>query len=509
MNVLIFTDNRFQSNRLGILRAPGAHRIATQLRSQNIHTDVVDFYLDWSGSELKEIIDHTVTDSTLFVGFSCSLMFDGIEEFATLRDYIRTKNPKTAIVVGGYGTTQKGFDGADWYIEGYGEYATTALVEHLKDPNCEIKYQLDELGRKVIYTKEHYPVNKLTSLNIKYQPSDFIQSNEVLSLETARGCIFKCKFCSFQLLGKSKLDYLRDPREIKEELINNYQQYGTTRYIITEDTFNDSDEKVDMFYEIVKSLPFKLNFMGYTRADLLASKPYNMDKLVDAGFTNMHFGIETFNESAGRSIGKGMSGDKLKEVLVKFKQNYPQLYLNATFIAGLPGETEQDIRSAAEWVITSKCFDFWTFNPLMIPTKNKLIYSSEFTDNYLMYGYTKMSEQEIEQANVNMPALLYGTKILPHMILWKNQNFNYFTAAKLSHELNQQANAHKKVDAWTTFAISGLGIMPLDQVQTHSYSGTNPLDQEYVNTMTVAFINQYKQSKLEYFAKEFDKPDIL
>ena len=51
--------------------------------------------------------------------------------------------------------------------------------------------------------------------------------------------------------------------------------------------------------------------------------------------------------------------------------------------------------------------------------------------------------------------------------------------------------------------------MPLDQVQTHSYSGTNPLDQEYVNTMTVAFINQYKQSKLEYFAKEFDKPDIL
>ena len=172
MNVLIFTDNRFQSNRLGILRAPGAHRIATQLRSQNIHTDVVDFYLDWSGSELKEIIDHTVTDSTLFVGFSCSLMFDGIEEFATLRDYIRTKNPKTAIVVGGYGTTQKGFDGADWYIEGYGEYATTALVEHLKDPNCEIKYQLDELGRKVIYTKEHYPVNKLTSLNIKYQPRD-------------------------------------------------------------------------------------------------------------------------------------------------------------------------------------------------------------------------------------------------------------------------------------------------------------------------------------------------
>lgn len=497
MRALIFADNKYQQQRMGILRAPGAHRIATHLRNNNIETEVVDFYLDWTLSELKEVVDAYLSKPTLFVGFSCSLMFDGTDNFKHIRDYIRKTNPDVKIVIGGYGTTQKGFDGADFYLEGYSEYAILALVEHLKDDTSPIKYELDDYNNKVIYTKELYPVNKLTSLDINYLPSDFIKSNEVLSLETARGCIFKCKFCSFQLLGKSKLDYLRDANEIRNELITNYNRYGTTHYIVTEDTFNDTDQKVDMLYNIVMSLPFKLKFMGYVRADLLAAKPHNISKMVEMGFTSMHFGIETFNDLAGQTIGKGMPSAKLKETLVKLKEKHPEVYINGTFIVGLPGETEQDIRNTAKWIEESKTIDFWTFNPLMIPKKNKLIYSSEFTDNYLMYGYSKMTDSEVILAEKNHSQLLYGSKIIPYMILWKNKVFDYFSAATLSYELNQSANISKKVDAWTTFAISSLGV-DLKQIQTHTYSGHNPLDQELVKSMTQEFVEKYKFDKISY-----------
>jgi lipoate synthase len=495
MQALIFADNKYQQHRMGILRAPGAHRIATHLRNHGLDTEVVDFYLDWTLDELKLVIDTYLSKPTLFVGFSCSLMFDGTDNFKNIRDYIRATNPDVKIVIGGYGTTQKGFDGADFYLEGYSEYAILALVEHLKDNTQPIKYDLDEYNNKVIYTKELYPVNKLTSLDIKYIPSDFIKHNEVLSLETARGCIFKCKFCSFQLLGKSKLDYLRDADEIRNEIVNNYTNYGTTHYIVTEDTFNDTDQKVDMLYNIAMSLPFKLKFMGYVRADLLAAKPHNIDKMVEMGFTSMHFGIETFNDHAGQIIGKGMPSAKLKETLVNLKKKYPEVYINGTFIVGLPGETEQDIQDTANWILDSKTIDFWTFNPLMIPKKNKLIYSSEFTDNYLMYGYSKMTQEEISIAEVNHPQLLYGSKIIPYMILWKNKLFDYFSAATLSHELNQQANMHKKVDAWTTFAISSLGV-DLNKTQQQTYSGINPLDQELVKQKTQEFVAQYKFDKI-------------
>jgi radical SAM superfamily enzyme YgiQ (UPF0313 family) len=498
MYALIFADNKFQKNRLGILRAPGAHRIATLLRTQNITTEVIDFYLDWTLDEVKQIIDQQLTKPTLFISFSCSLMFDGVDEFNQIRDYIRNKDPNIAIVIGGFSTTQKGFDGADYYIEGYGEYAVLALVEHLKDSSKELKYELDEQDRRVIYTKTHYPVNKLNSLTTEYIVSDFIQPNEVLSMETARGCIFKCKFCNFQLLGKSKIDYLRDPAEIRQEFIINYDRYGTTKYIITEDTFNDTDEKVDMLYNIVQSLPFKPEFMGYVRADLLAAKPQNISKLVDSGFTNMHFGIETFNEHAGGIIGKGMSSGKLKDTLLKLKSDYPQLYINATFIVGLPNETPDEIRATAQWALDTKVFDFWTFNPLMILKKHKLIYSSEFSDNYLMYGYSKMSQEEIDNSNTDDIKLLYGQKILPYMILWKNKHFDYFSSARLSTEINQLANQYKKVDAWTTFAISGLGF-ELDDVQQHTYNGVNPIDQPLINQKSSEFITNYKIQKLNHF----------
>ena len=48
MHVLIFADNKYQTDRLGILRAPGAHRIATHLKYKNINAEVIDFYLDWT-----------------------------------------------------------------------------------------------------------------------------------------------------------------------------------------------------------------------------------------------------------------------------------------------------------------------------------------------------------------------------------------------------------------------------------------------------------------------------
>jgi len=294
MHALIFADNKYQPTRMGILRAPGAHRIATLIRRLDIQTEVIDFYLNWSIDELKQVIDYQLTKPTLFIAFSCSLMFDGIEGFDVIRDYVRSKDPRVAIIVGGNKTLQKGFAGADYYVEGPGESAILALVNYLQGKTSVLKYQLIN-DNKVLNSLVDYPVKSLENLDIAYQSSDFISANETLSLETARGCIFKCAFCDFPGIGKSKLDYLRDFNEIREELLKNYKDNGTTKYFVVEDTINDTDEKCELLAELGSSLPFKLSLMGYMRADLLISKPYNIDKLVRAGFRGMHFGIETFN----------------------------------------------------------------------------------------------------------------------------------------------------------------------------------------------------------------------
>lgn len=497
MHSIIFADNKFQQNRLGILRASGAHRIATLLRNNNIKTEVFDFYIDWSFDDLKQILDHYIDKDLLFIGFSCALMFDGISNFQQIRNYIKSKGFNTPIVVGGYETTHKGFEGAEWYIEGYGEAAILALTEHLKDKNKLIKFAEDGTGNKIIYTKEHYPVNGINQLEINYLPSDFIQKDEVLTLESARGCIFKCSFCDFQLLGKKKLDYLRDPNDLYNEIISQYETYGTTKFFLTEDTFNDTEEKIDMLLGITRKLPFTPEYMGYIRADLLAAKPHTIPKLVEAGFTSMHFGIESFNHNANKSIGKGMSTDKLKQTLLDIKRYHPEVYVNATFITGLPGETCDEIRQSADWLIETRACDFWTFNPLRIPTPHPFIYRSEFTTNFLMYGYRKMSEKEIKKGLEDNPDILYATKKLKWLTFWKNDQMDFFTASKLSHEVNQKGNPYKTVDAWTAFAISSLGY-PIKELQKQSYNGSIRLNQSKINLESKNFIENYIRKKINY-----------
>ena len=503
MYALIFGDNKYQPRRMGILRAPGAHRIATHLRNYGLNVDVVDFYLDWSIEELKQIIDVQLTNPTVFIGFSCSLMFDGVDNFAQIRDYIKSKNPNVAVVVGGNKTLQKGFTGADYYLEGTSERSIIALVDYLTGKTSDLVYQ-DVGGNRVLNSLTDYRVDTVNNIEISYLPSDFIGRDETLSLETARGCIFKCAFCDFPGIGKSKLDYLRDINEVREELVKNYHDNGTTKYFVVEDTINDTDEKCEMLAELGSSLPFKLELMGYMRADLLVSKPHNVEKLVRAGFRGMHFGIETFNEQAGKIIGKGMPADRLKQGLLDIKRTYPNLFLTSTFIVGLPYETKEDINRTVDWLIKERALDFWSFNPLMIPNHDATIHHSYFTDNYRLYGYSIMDEHEVQARLGELESTSFGLKWLKNMIYWQSKTFDLISAASFVQELSERSYQYRKVDGWSVFAMSGLGI-PLDELFQKSYNGDNKIDDTAIVDATSNYISNYKKLKLDYFVKSIDK----
>jgi len=497
MHALIFADNKYQTTRMGILRAPGAHRIATLIRRLDIQTEVVDFYLNWSIEELKQLIDCQLSRPTLFIAFSCSLLFDGVEGFDVIRDYVRSKNPNVAIIVGGNKTLQKGFSGADYYIEGPGEQAMTALINHLRDQTTDLKYQTID-GNRVLNSLIDYPVRSLEKLDIAYTPSDFISPNETLSLETARRCIFKCAFCDFPGIGKSKLDYLRDFGEIREELLKNYRDNGTTKYFVVEDTINDTDEKCELLAELGSTLPFKLSLMGYMRADLLISKPYNVDRLVRAGFRGMHFGIETFNEQAGKIIGKGMPADRMKQGLIDLKKNHPDLFLTSTFIVGLPYETREEILTTVDWLKTERALDFWSFNPLVIPKRDPTVHHSYFTDNYRLYGYSQMSDEEFDLRQHELESTSFGLKWWKNMIHWKSKTFDFISAAKFVSEVSEMSYQYRKMDGWSVFAISGLG-MDINDLFQMSYNGENKMDDVKIVNDTNAYIQQYKKRKLDHF----------
>lgn len=503
MSILIFGDNTVIADRIGLLRTSGAHRIATHIRKKNIDVEVVDFFLSWADDELKQIIDIQLNKKTLFIGFSVTFVMTGIDKINFLIRYIKAKKPNQVIVVGGQNIF-KGIIGADYYLEGAGEVSVYKLIDYLEGKSEDLIYQ-EINGLKVLNgLEEEYKVDNMTGLTTVYKDSDFIQPDETLFLETARGCIFKCAFCTYPYLGKKKLDYLRDKTEILEELKENYRRHGTHHYIITEDTINDTVDKCEMLEEIASQLPFKLNLMGYLRLDLLINKPNTLKHLVNAGMKGGAFGIETLNHESGKSIGKGMDPAKLKEGLISLKKEYPDFYTSATLIAGLPYETKKTLFETQNWIIQSKTLDFWVFNPLIIPKPNDFkVQQSLFSKNYLMHGYQSMSKKEQEVKSFQINKWLYHyveNDTLSKIILWKNKHFDIVSVSAFAEKLNKVAHRYRKLDGWSRFFLPPVGL-PLEKTLDISLNDSNPNCMDYPTVLdnTKNFIESYKQKKLNIF----------
>jgi radical SAM superfamily enzyme YgiQ (UPF0313 family) len=167
------------------------------------------------------------------------------------------------------------------------------------------------LPKKVVDCTHYYSKFDLSNLRTNYTANDFLSPHENLTLETSRGCIFRCKFCNFPLIGKNKNDYIRTKEDLKQEIIYNYETYGISQYSITDDTFNDNEIKIDNLYEISQEIDFELKFMCYARIDLLHARPGSLDKMMKFGVRGMFLGIESLNPETSKLIGKGFTGEKL------------------------------------------------------------------------------------------------------------------------------------------------------------------------------------------------------
>ena len=367
---------------MGFCRYAGTYRLATELRANGFSVQTVDFFGEMSPDDVYRIIDSHVTKETLWVGFSTTLlqeyMPDEDENKFWLEDnslnlvskhnnlylnflpynddtmseiFARIKqNSDAKIVIGGYKALSRGqeYPGVDYWIAGQGEGPSVALSKHLKNKE-PLKYLDTHIGK--VITDKMYQFEKFSSAGIEWHESDHILPGEDLPIEFARGCIFKCSFCAFPLNGKKFGDYTRSSDSLREEMIRNYEQYGTTGYMVSDDTINDSMTKVEYLHKLVKSLPFKPRFTGYLRLDIIQANPQMIPMLKEIGMSSVNFGIETFNQSVGKRIGKGANPDKLKECLYDLREAWGNdVFVGANFIVGLPGESKESVQEMFNWL---------------------------------------------------------------------------------------------------------------------------------------------------------------
>ena len=410
------------------MRTMSCYQLASWLRQHGYTAVVIDFCHLMGADRLAEVTEKYIGSDTLAVGVSTNFWNSNVDYGMTAseplwvqlaREIVERRNPFVKWILGGnfvYSPNIK----MSWRI--FKWHAEDELLKWMDENSSKLK-------RRELFD--------ITTSTQYFHSTDFIQPNEVLPIELGRGCQFKCKFCSYPLIGKKKGTYLRQFDHIRESFIRNYNEWGTTKYYFLDDTVNESDEKVQALAEIVQALPFELKWVGYNRLDLIGSKPETIKWLKDSGLKSPFFGIESFHPGASKIVGKGWIGKHGKDFLLRLKEEWGKdVNWHLSFIAGLPGETREDLQSTLQYCIENDMHD-WYFHPLTINRNPDKMWKSEFALNYKDYGYSFTEEHNNFE--------------------WKNDYWTYRDVHTYVDELNLASKNYVKYSCWFLSALTSLG----------------------------------------------------
>lgn len=427
-------------------RTLGAYKIAHELRLEGYTVQVIDFISHLPISIVKKFLDKFVGSNTLALAFSTTwfstfaksvvdqtkaekdmlpdpmedipepsfinaLCPQGNEYDKMMIDHARSINPNVKIIAGGARVRA--------------EYSQPLVDIHCSgDGDVIIKEALADLKKgshKSFYSdwESRLPIRTST---MHWYPEDCLHQGEMIPIEASRGCIFKCKFCSFHLIGKKKGTYIRDMNLIRDEIMRNYDNYGITDYFVTCDTFNDTNDKVDSWLKMSKSLPFDLSYTTFLRLDLIYSnqKFGQAEKLAESGLKVGILGIETLGEENAKAIGKGLNPMKQIEFVSEMKKSvWKSVGMSSGFILGLPYDDRKAIVDTLRFLNSEECpLDVARVTPLYLSKFKQ--FNNYISGNMEDYGY-------VEDREAYVKGSLFGGRAAQYMlhakdlILWKNR----------------------------------------------------------------------------------------
>lgn len=494
--IVLFTD---VTNTVLTSKALGAYKIASSLREAGYSCLVVDSLTQWSMVDMTTLLTQVISSATLFVGFSTTfLMSDensndqifhdynpnaafypqGIEYERCMVSLIKQLNPNCKILLGGHKINETCTNrNVDIIVRGLAEVSIVNVANSLYN-NLPIEDSYKTVyGIQVVYRDQEKEYDFANSA-MHWEDTDIL-NYRILPFEPARGCIFNCKFCSYPHRGKKTLDYVLNEEIIYNELKNNYDRYGITTYQLMDDTFNDSDQKLDRILGVIKQLNFQPVFWAYSRLDLLATKPQRIQKLFDIGLRSVYFGIESLKRETGLFIGKGFDSQKQIKTVQEIRNRYGNnLLMHGLFIIGLPHESLDEVQQTADLLQSQELpLHSAYFQTLYILKPNNYFTQSDFDKNWQNYGYEDMGSENSKSIN------------------WRNKYMSIYEADAKKQEIMKVMHGDNAfhVPGQTAWALMNYPSFGLDRIQSIKNC---EIDWSEVTASKVQFFAEYKSQLL-------------
>ncbi|OHB76653.1 MAG: hypothetical protein A2Z25_00405 [Planctomycetes bacterium RBG_16_55_9] len=264
--------------------------------------------------------------------------------------------PEVTTVVGGpnvskYPAETLSHRDVDYIIVGCGQKPMldlcNRLERHEKDFEIENCYAQEREYESftTVHSKEHHIDNfpfpdRLATPYERYDAS-ISPENPTTSMITSMGCPYRCAYCSSRV---EQAFQLRKETKVVEEMAE-VEQLGIKSVLFQDDLFTIKSKRVKNICEDIIHRGIKLHWSVKSRIDSI--RPGMLDLMQQAGCSNIHFGIESGNDSTLLRMKKGYDVKKIKEAIKMVKES--GLPCTGNFMLAYPGEEEKDVLNTIEF----------------------------------------------------------------------------------------------------------------------------------------------------------------
>lgn len=214
------------------------------------------------------------------------------------------------------------------------------------------------------------PAYELLPMELYSAPPHWLVAEPAYQIITSRGCPFRCTFCGIKTLGKALRS--RSVSGVISEIDFLYSNYGAREIMFVDATFPlNKNYGMEFCREFIKSgMNKKIRWVTETRVDI--ADEALLKQMYEAGCRVICYGIESGSEKMLKAIKKNITLLQARDAIRLAKR--AGLEVCASFIIGLPGESEHDMRQTIDF-IKSVDIDYPKIN-LLVPYPGSEIYET-------------------------------------------------------------------------------------------------------------------------------------
>jgi len=373
--------------------------LANSLENGGHSVEVIDFYNEkYPEKEIQNSL--ASADAVGFSVYPCNYT-----KLGDIANKIKKIDSSIPIIIGGPHCTFHpdkallDIPAADISIEGEAELVINSVIEALygaqkltdipgvyywknskirKGKKAKIIEDLDALPFPSRHLVDKYEYGKIKS--------SYFYKQKVTSILTSRGCPFRCKFCSRNVMP------IKTYRERSaENVIKEFQEINS-RYssvLILDDNFLVNKKRIHKIMDelIEMGISMDLYILG-ARGDIADRHLYK--KMKKAGVKHIQYGIESGNQDILNFYNKKVTLNQIRNTVnLASKMNMLTI---ATFIFGAPIETEKHIIKTIKFAC-SLPLDIALFQPLAYQ------HGSDLWSEATKQGKIKKNDEYIIEAN--------------------------------------------------------------------------------------------------------------